>query len=240
MPISTPKIPQHVALIMDGNRRWAQKRGLHYADGIRQGAEAIQPIVERAGEHGVKHITFWALSTENWKRGEEFQHNIFTIFREFLKRRNLFEELMQKGGELHIFGDITEFPPDIQETIHQYLANNKPEEKKIDINFCLNYGGRAEILRAVKNIIQQNIAPEDINEELFGRFLYSAGQPDPDFIIRTSGEKRLSGYLTWQGIYAELYFTPVLWPDFTPEEFDKALIEYSNRERRFGKLVEDK
>lgn len=227
-------LPTHVAIIMDGNRRWAKKKGLHYSEGIRKGAEAIKPIVERAGERGIKYITFWALSTENWKRGEDFQQNIFTIFREFLKRRELFEELKERGGQIHILGDVTEFPRDIQNTINSYLKTNFPTEKKIDVNFALNYGGRAEILWAVRNIIRDRIPPEKITPEVFNTYLYTHGQPDPDLIIRTSGEKRLSGYLPWQSIYAELYFTDVLWPDFTPEEFDQALDDFSKRQRRFG------
>lgn len=231
--IPPQKIPVHAALIMDGNLRWAKARGVPYIEGLRQGAKAIKPIVEQAGECGIQYITFWALSTENWKRGPEFTHNLFGVFREFLKQNELFDELITKGGKLHIWGDTTEFPADIQAAIQENLSR-EPTEKKIDVNFCLNYGGRAEILRAVKNILKDGLTPEEISEEKFSQYLYSCNQPDPDFIIRTSGEKRLSGFMPWQGVYAEFYFASVFWPDFTPEEFDKALLAYSQRERRFG------
>lgn len=231
--IPSEKIPTHIALIMDGNMRWAKSKNLPYIEGIRQGANAIKPIVERAGEVGVKHLTFWALSTENWKRGKEFTDNLFFVFREFLRRHDLFDELIKQGGKIHVWGDITELPQDIQDEITSKIAR-EPKEKKIDVNFCLNYGGRIEILRAVEQIVKDSIRPEEITQEKFSSYLYSNGQPDPDLIIRTSGEQRLSGFLPWQSIYAELYFAEVFWPDFTPKEFDKALAVYSQRERRFG------
>jgi len=231
--IPPEKIPTHVAIIMDGNMRWAKSKGLPYIEGIRQGANVIKPVVERAGELGVKHLTFWALSTENWKRGREFTNNLFTVFREFLRQHELFDELIERGGKIHVWGDLTELPQDIQGEIKKKVAR-EPKEKKIDVNFCLNYGGRAEILRAVKNIIKDDLPLEEITPEKFSQYLYSASQPDPDLIIRTSGEQRVSGFLPWQSIYAELYFASVFWPDFTPEEFDKALVAYSQRERRFG------
>lgn len=227
------KIPQHVGLIMDGNMRWAKAQGKEYIEGLRAGAEVIQPIVERAGEVGIKNITFWALSTENWRRGEEFTSNLFTVFREFLSKKKLFNELIERGGKLHVFGDLSELPKDVVEKLNEY-SEKEPQEKKIDVNFCLNYGGRMEILRAVRNILEKYPESFWVGEEYFSNHLYTAGQPDPDLIVRTSGEQRLSGFMPWQGIYAELYFTNVLWPDFTPEEFDKALAEYANRERRFG------
>lgn len=234
LDIPIEKIPTHVAIIMDGNMRWAKGKGLPYIEGIRQGANAIKPIVERASELGVKHITFWALSTENWKRGKEFTNNLFSVFREFLKRLDLFDELIERGGKIHVWGDIAELPQDIQDEIKKNIER-EPIEKKIDVNFCLNYGGRAEILRAVKNIVQDKLSPKEITAEKFSQYLYSNGQPDPDLIIRTSGEQRISGFLPWQSIYAEFYFPQVFWPDFTPGEFDKALLEYSQRERRFGR-----
>ena len=232
--IPPEKIPTHVAIIMDGNMRWAKAKKLPYIEGIRQGANAIKPIVERAGELGVKYITFWALSTENWKRGKEFTGNLFKVFREFLKRNDLFNELIDRGGKIDIWGDITELPSDIQNEIEKYILRD-PKEKKINVNFCLNYGGRAEILRAVKQIIENALSPDELNQEKFSQCLYTQGQPDPDLLIRTSGEQRVSGFMPWQCVYAELYFPQVFWPDFTPEEFDKAILAYSQRERRFGK-----
>lgn len=227
-------LPLHVAIIMDGNRRWARQRGLPEIEGHREGARKIKPIVEKALEFGVKHLTFWAFSTENWKRSQAFLGAIMTVFREFLLKRDLFEELKSKGGQVHIFGDLLKFPPDIQDKLNERLVNNRPIEKKIDINFALNYGGREEILRAIRNILKEKRQPEEITPELFSSYLYTAGQPNVDFIIRTGGEMRLSGYLPWQAVYAELYFTETFWPDFSPQDLAVALDDFTRRERRFG------
>jgi undecaprenyl diphosphate synthase len=228
------KIPQHIALILDGNRRWARKKRRPDIEGHRQGVERIKPVVKRCVGLGVEHVTFWAFSTENWKRSKDFITGIMSVFRETLGRRDLFEELIQEGGEIHIFGDLKRFPEDIQQMVREYLSKGKPDSKRIDVNFALNYGGRDEILRAIMKVMTNGVKPTEVNEELFSSYLDTAGQTDPDFLIRTGGEKRLSGYLTWQSVYAELYFTDVYWPDFTVEEFDKAILDYARRERRFG------
>lgn len=228
------KIPQHVAIIMDGNRRWAKQRGLPQIEGHRVGADCIKPIVEKAIDLGIKSLTFWTFSTENWKRNEDFLKSIIQVFREFLLKKNLFEELKSRGGEVHIFGDPSKFPSDIQNKLDEYVKNNKPSSKLIDVNFALNYGGREEILQAVKRLIADGKKAIEITADLFNSYLYTAGQPDVDFIIRTGGEKRLSGYLPWQAVYAELYFTDIYWPDFTPANFEAALLEYTKRERRLG------
>lgn len=232
--IPIKKLPRHVALIMDGNLRWAKANKLHYIEGLRQGAQVIKPLVKRAADMGIKHITFWALSTENWKRGKKFTNALFKVFREFFKKVELFDELYQAGGKINIWGDITEFPQNIQDEINKHVLR-QPSKKKIDVNFCLNYGGRTEIIRVVKQLLKNAFSSEEMNEKKFSHYLYTKDQPDPDLIIRTSGEKRLSGFMPWQSIYSELYFPLVFWPDFTPEEFDKAIIEYSQRERRFGR-----
>lgn len=227
-------IPRHIAIIMDGNRRWAREKGVPEIEGHRQGVEAIRPVVKRAGQLGVKHLTFWAWSTENWKRNQAFVSQIMAVFRETLKRRELFEELVSQAGELHIFGDLSKFPGDIQKMIKKYLEENKPSVKKIDVNFALNYGGRAEILRAVRQIIRDGVKAEDLDEDIFSSYLYTRGQADVDLLIRTGGEKRVSGFLPWQSVYAEYYFTKTYWPDFAPAELDKAVFDFASRDRRFG------
>lgn len=229
-----PNIPQHVAIIMDGNRRWAKQRGLPQIEGHRVGADCIKPIVEKAIDLGIKSLTFWTFSTENWKRNEDFLKSIMEVFREFLLKKNLFEELKSRGGEVHILGDPSKFPSDIQNKLNEYLKDNRPLSKAIDVNFALNYGGREEILQAVKRLISDGKKAIEVTVDLFNSYLYTAGQPDVDFIVRTGGEKRLSGYLPWQAVYAELYFTDIYWPDFGPQDFETALLEYAKRERRLG------
>ena len=228
------KIPQHVAIIMDGNRRWAKHRGLAQIEGHRVGADCIKPIVEKAIDLGIKSLTFWTFSTENWKRNEDFLKSIMEVFREFLLKKNLFEELKSRGGEVHILGDPSKFPSDIQNKLSKYLKDNRPLSKVIDVNFALNYGGREEILQAVRRLIADGKKAIEVTADLFNSYLYTAGQADVDFIIRTGGEKRLSGYLPWQAVYAELYFTDIYWPDFAPADFEAALLEYTKRERRLG------
>lgn len=226
-------IPKHVAIIMDGNRRWAVKRSLEPAEGHRVGAEkTIEPIVDRAIELGIKFLTFWAFSTENWKRDKSELKVLFEIFRKGLREET--KKLQEKGVRLRILGDITKFPKDIAKTAVE-RARESAGNKKITVAFALNYGGRPEILRAVKKIINEKVPSGKLTEEFFSTHLDTAGMPDPDLIIRTGGELRLSGLMPWQAIYAELYFTPTLWPDFGPEEFDKAILEFQKRQRRFGK-----
>lgn len=225
-------IPTHVAIIMDGNRRWAAKQGLGAVAGHEQAArKAIQPIVERAIDLGVKYLTFWAFSTENWKRDKEEIQGLMGIFRDALKEN--IKQLHEKGVKLHYLGQIEKFPQDICQQVQKGVeetANNQV----ITVSFALNYGGRDEILRAIKKAIAAGTKDGELTEEKFSQFLDTAGTPDPDLVIRTGGQLRLSGYLPWQSIYAELYFTPVLFPDFSPEEFGKAVEEYGNRTRRFG------
>ena len=222
----------HVAIIMDGNRRWARSRGFDPVKGHEAAVkQAIEPIIEHLANKKIPYVTFWAFSTENWKRDEAEIKAIFDIFR--LGLSTLAIRLIQKGAKFRLLGDINKFPKDIAEKTLD-LINKSRANSAITTTFALNYGGRDEILRAVKKIATAGVKPEDITEELFGSYLDTAGIPDPDLIIRTGGEKRLSGYLPWQSVYAELYFTDTLFPDFTPAELDKALAEFANRDRRFG------
>ena len=231
------KTPRHVAIIMDGNRRWAAKRGLGPVEGHRAAAEnTIEPVIERAVERGIKYLTFWAFSTENRNRDRIELSGLFSIFRSALKTK--IKRLSEKGVRIRIIGDINWFPGDIAQRVKKIVSFTKDNET-ITVSFALNYGGRDEILRAVKSLFREvelgRVKIEKITELDFEKHLDTTGIPDPDLIIRTGGEVRLSGYLPWQSVYSELYFTKVLFPDFTPREFDKALLDYSNRDRRFGK-----
>jgi undecaprenyl diphosphate synthase len=221
-------IPKHVAFIMDGNRRWAKEHHLPVFEGHRKGEKRIEPIIDSAIEMGISHLTFWAFSTENWYRSNKEVHYLLNLFRHVLDKK--IDSFHRKNIKLSIIGDITKFPADIREKTKKWMDRMK-DNKKITVNIALSYGGRDEIMRAV-NKWRGNL---ELTEEEYEKYLDTAGQPDPDLIIRTGGEKRLSGFLLWQSEYAELYFTDIYWPDFTPEEFKKAVEDYSNRKRRFGR-----
>lgn len=223
---------QHVAIIMDGNRRWAASQGLNPVKGHEQAAKnAIEPLIEKCVSLGIPYVTFWAFSTENWKRDEEELKGLFDVFRFALGTLAL--RFIQKGARLRILGDVTRFPKDIAQKSLQ-LISKSAKNHRITVTFALNYGGRDEIIRAVKKIVSSNISSEEINENLFTSFLDTTGIPDPDLIIRTGGEQRLSGYLPWQSVYSELYFTSTLFPDFTPDKLVIAINDFLKRDRRFG------
>jgi undecaprenyl diphosphate synthase len=233
METNRDNLPSHVAIIMDGNRRWSAKHGLGPVAGHEQAAKkSIRPIVERAIELGIPYLTFWAFSTENWRRDKKELEGLFRVFREALSEET--NQLNEKGVKLRYLGDIDKFPSDICQKVKDGIEKTRDNEK-ITVSFALNYGGRDEILRAIKKAITAGVKDGELTEERFSQFLDTAGMPDPDLIIRTGGEQRLSGYLPWQSVYSELYFTPVLFPDFTPKELDKALVNYQGRQRRFGK-----
>lgn len=222
---------KHIAFIMDGNRRWAKKRGLPVIAGHHKGAEMIEPLVEYAAKSGISIITFWAFSTENWKRGEKEVGFLLKVFREFLKS-SVANRMMKKGVRVKVIGDLTMFPKDIYEEV-QALIKKSENNTAVTATFALNYGGRAEILRAVSQM--KKPARSILDEKEFSSLLYTSDMPDPDMIVRTGGEQRLSGFLPWQAVYSELYFVDILWPDFDQNEFQKAIEEYNRRERRFGK-----
>lgn len=232
------KLPKHVAIIMDGNRRWAAGKGLGAVEGHRYAAkETIKPIVKHAIEIGIPYLTFWAFSSENRNRDKEELHGLFNIFKEALKT-NL-RELEEMGVRIQIIGDVEWFPKDIAQAAKAFVESTK-NNTKITVSFALNYGGREEILRAISRLLDKiqthkRTAEEPITEKEFSGYLDTSGIPDPDLVIRTGGNVRLSGYFPWQTVYSELYFTKTLWPDFTPEELEKALLDYLNRVRRFGK-----
>lgn len=223
------KIPTHIAIIMDGNRRWAREHGLPVIAGHQKVADdVLEPLVEHAAKRGVKFITFWAFSTENWQRNATEVEGIMRIFRHVIQKR--WARLHEKGVRVRVIGDVSRFAPDIQESLTKVIDQTK-DNKKITAVFALNYGGRDEILRAIKRVTD----PSVLTEASFSELLDTAGIPDPDFIIRTSGEQRLSGFLPWQSAYSELYFPKFHMPDFTPERLDEALDECQRRHRRFGR-----
>lgn len=224
-------LPQHVAMIMDGNRRWARGKKLPLFFGHRAGFNRIEPLVRHVESLGITHLTFWAFSTENWNREKKEVEALMNLFRRMFSS-SMVAKLKKNGVRIKALGDISAFPKDIATDIQDVVADTK-NNTGITVNFALNYGGRAEILQAVKKIIADKIT--NITEETFSLYLYTHDQPNPDLIIRTGGEQRLSGYLPWQSTYSELYFTNTYWPDFDEKAFAKAIIDYISRERRFGK-----
>ena len=230
--MSNSSLPKHVAIIMDGNRRWAKQHKLQALKGHAYVVnQVIEPLVDRCIELGIPYLTLWAFSTENWHRDHQEVEGLMKLFRTAFKKNA--QDLHNKGVRLNILGNIDKFPADIAQQAKDWVTISQ-NNKKITVNFALNYGGRDEILRAVQKIAQTGKDLTTITEEDITLNLDTAGQPDPDLIIRPGGEQRLSGYLPWQSVYAELYFTDVLMPDFSPEKLDEALAEYAKRQRRFG------
>ncbi|OGE31892.1 di-trans,poly-cis-decaprenylcistransferase [Candidatus Daviesbacteria bacterium RIFCSPHIGHO2_01_FULL_44_29] len=226
-----PQDLQHVAIIPDGNRRWAKAKGLPSVVGHTKGYERTEGLVKVALKHHLKYLTFWVFSTENFNRSPEEIAYLMDIFRKLFKSSFL-KKYIKKGVRVNVIGELDRFPKDLVENLHKLTEETKDNSTLI-LNVGLGYGGRSEILRAVNNIIKQGL--ESVDEATFSNNLYTAGQMDPDFIIRTSGEYRLSGFLPWQGVYSELYFTDKYFPDFDEAEFEKAIDEYYRRTRRFGK-----
>ena len=238
-PLELHKLPLHVAIIMDGNGRWAKKRELPRVVGHREGIKRAREIVEVAREIGIKVITLYTFSYENWQRPKEEVTILMHLLKNYLEEE--WESLIKQDIRLLAIGDLRLLPLETYEVLQKVIKNTAQCQTMI-LNLAISYGSRQEIIHAVKLLIedvkQGNIEPEDINEGLFSQYLWTKGLPDPDFIIRTSGEFRLSNFLLWQSAYAEFYITPILWPDFSRLHFIKALQEYQRRERRFGKISE--
>jgi len=226
-------IPQHVAIIMDGNGRWAAERGLARLDGHRAGTENIRRVIRCFADRGVKYITLYAFSTENWSRPRPEVEGLLRILEQSIDRET--RNLHQEGVRIIHLGSSEGFSDTLKKKL-QYALDLTRDNGRVTLCLAYNYGGRAEIAEAVKRILQDGVPPEDVDEELISRHLYTAGLPDPDLIIRTGGEMRLSNFLIWQAAYSEYYSTPTLWPDFDPSEVEQALTAYSERERRFGGL----
>jgi undecaprenyl diphosphate synthase len=227
--------PQHIAIIMDGNGRWAKARGLPRVAGHRRGADAVRRIIRGAGELGVPVLTLFAFSTENWARPADEVSDLMGLLRHYL--RHELEELGRNGARLRVIGDRDRLAKDIVGDIADAEARTR-SNTRIDVNICINYGSRDEILRATRNLARQvaagEISADRIDEATFERELLTAGVPDPDLLIRTSGEQRISNFLLWQCAYAELVFVDTLWPDFGREHLEQAIAEFRKRERRYG------
>ncbi len=223
-------LPTHIAIIMDGNGRWAKKRSLPRTAGHAAGSKNFKDIARYCNKIGLKYLTVYAFSTENWKRPKEEVDNIMKIFKEYLEDAKNFKD---ENIQVQFIGDRSVLDPEIQRLMKESEDASR-EATGLHLNIAINYGGRDEIVHAVRNLINSNVKAEDITEEAISQNLYTASQPDPDFIIRPSGEYRLSNYLIWQSAYAEYWFSDILWPDFKPKDLEKAIDEYNRRNRRFG------
>lgn len=226
------KLPRHIAIIMDGNGRWAQKRGLPRTAGHAAGAETFRTIATYCRDIGIQYLTVYAFSTENWKRPADEVAAIMGLLERFL--REALETMEKDRVKVRFFGDVSVLSDRMQELIAE-TAEISSHYDGVQVNMCVNYGGRDEILRAARSYARDYAADgRALDEKAFEQYLYSAGVPDPDLVIRPSGEQRLSNFLLWQAAYAELYFTDVYWPDFTTQELDRAIIAFQHRKRRFG------
>ncbi len=242
MPTETPtsppasplqSVPYHVGIIMDGNGRWAQRRGLPRMAGHRAGTENIRRTLTACVEFGVKMLTIYAFSTENWKRPEDEVKGLMIIFAQVIDRE--LGELHRQGVQLRHVGRLEGISASLKAKVQRAIDLTKNNERII-LNVAFNYGGRAEIVDAVRGIIRAGIPADEVTEEIISRYLYTADCPDPDLIVRTSGEFRTSNFLLWQAAYAEYYVTPTYWPDFDRDELYQALLAYSQRDRRFGEV----
>ncbi len=231
--IDEKRLPAHVAVIMDGNGRWAKQKNLNRNAGHSAGAEAAREITETSARLGIQYLTLFTFSSENWKRpAGEVQFLMDMLYENLLKRQKLLDE---NDIRLKIIGEMDKLPAPLRKKLREAEENSRGH-RRLQVNLALNYGSRPEILHAVREIVARGIPAERIDEATFSGFLYTAGCPDPDLLIRTSGETRLSNFLLYQIAYTELYFTPTLWPDFRAKDFFQALIAYQARERRFGNL----
>lgn len=228
-------VPQHVAIILDGNGRWAKARGMPRNYGHAQGAKNVERICEDAYRMGIKYLTVYAFSTENWKRSKEEVDALMSLLRNYMK--TCVKTAKKNHMRVRVIGDKTGLAKDIQESIEN-LEQASRDQDGLNFTIAINYGSRDEICRAVRRIVAEGIAPEEITEEVLSDHLDTAGIPDPDLLIRTSGELRLSNYLMWQLAYTEFYFTDTPWPDFSKEELAKAIEKYNQRDRRYGGVKE--
>jgi undecaprenyl diphosphate synthase len=238
-PSSNKQAPQHVAIIMDGNGRWALARSLPRLAGHRAGTENLRRIITASVEFGVKYLTIYAFSTENWGRPREEVDGLMHILEDVIDRE--LAELNKEGVQLRHIGRLERLAPALQEKVQSAIELTKNNTRLV-LNVAFNYGGRDEIICAIQRMVRDGVHPEDVTDKLVSDYLFTAGVPDPDLIIRTSGELRVSNFLIWQGAYSEWYVTPIYWPDFDKDEYRKALDTYARRDRRYGGLsqsVED-
>lgn len=235
MADDAPKVPRHVAIIMDGNGRWARERGLSRTEGHRAGAESVRRVVEACNDMGIAFLTLYAFSTENWRRPTHEVQALMRLLRQFLDERH--EDLVKYGIRLHAIGELSRLTKRVRNRLDAVIEETAGNTKGT-LTLALSYGGRAEIVHAARALAEKvragQMNPEDIDEAAFEAELYTAGLPDPDLIIRTANENRLSNFLLWQASYAEFWSTPVYWPDFGKEDFKQALSDFARRKRRFG------
>lgn len=230
---SLERVPRHVGIIMDGNGRWARARGLPRAAGHRAGTEALRGVLRAAVEFDIQILTIYAFSTENWGRPKTEVKALLAIFERMIDRE--LAKLHKEGVQLRHLGRLDRLAPKLQHKVLDAIELTKNNQQLI-LNVAFDYGGRAELVHAIRRIVADGVPAEQVDDSLVGRYLYTARLPDPDLIIRTSGEMRISNFLIWQGAYAELYVSPTLWPDFAKDELYQALVNYNQRERRFGQL----
>jgi len=231
-PAEQPAVPKHVGIIIDGNRRWAKERGLSSAQGHEAGFENVKRIIKKAQAMGVTNLTIYALSTENFKRTREELSNLFKLMIKFVVSERV--SILKNNIRFRTIGDLKRLPANLRKAAEELMAISARNNKFI-LNIALDYGGRSEIVRAVRRLLDKGVRAIDITEEAIAANLDTAGQNDPDLIIRTGGEQRLSNFLLWQGSYSELYFTKRFWPEFSEADFEDAVKEYQQRSRRFGK-----
>jgi len=229
-------MPRHVAIIMDGNGRWALSRGLPRLAGHRAGTENLRRVIRASVEFGVEYLTIYAFSTENWGRPAAEVKGLMYIFEEVIDRE--LDELHQEGVQLRHIGRLEKLSPKLRKKVLAAIDLTKDNQRLI-LNIAFNYGGRDEIVYAMQNMLRDGISPDQVDIELVGQYLFTAGTPDPDLVIRTSGELRTSNFLIWQSAYAEWYITPTFWPDFDKEEYAKALDTYTQRDRRYGGVSDE-
>lgn len=231
---SVSPLPVHVALIMDGNGRWATSRGLPRSEGHRAGTENVRMVVKAFAKSGVKHLTLFAFSTENWERPDDEVSSLMRLLGEVIKAEAM--RLHKEGIRIRHLGRLDRLSPHLREAIRKSVELTK-DNTSITLNVAFDYGGRAEILDAVRALLTDGVRPDELSEGVLERYLYTSGLPDPDLVIRTAGEMRLSNFLLWQSAYAEYYSTPTLWPDFDEGEVKRALAAYAGRQRRFGRVM---
>ena len=232
--IPLEKIPHHVAMIMDGNGRWALQRNLPRLAGHKAGTENLRRTIRSTVEFGIKYLTIYAFSTENWGRPPEEVKGLMYILEDVIDRE--LNELNKEGVQLRHIGRLERLSPNLQEKVLDAIEVTRHNDRLV-LNIAFNYGGRDEIVQAIQRMMKDGVPPEKVTDELVGKYLYTAGVPDPDLIIRTSGELRVSNFLIWQAAYSEWYITPTYWPDFNKEEYHHALESFAQRDRRYGKVA---
>ena len=234
-PLGSRALPAHVAIIMDGNGRWAAERGQPRSEGHRAGTENIRRVIESFVEHGIKYLTVFAFSTENWSRPENEVNTLLELLGEAIREETL--QLHERGVRIRHLGRLDRLAPVLRDAIRSSVELTR-DNSLLTLNVAFDYGGRDEILGAVRRIVRDGLSPEQVDEETFRRYLFTAHCPDPDLIIRTGGEQRISNFLLWQSAYSEFYHTCTLWPDLQPAELEQALDAYRTRQRRYGKISE--